>query len=473
MSPLLGNSSSHEQAAVHYASESIGSLAVFIIVFIIGIPGNGLVIWVAGLKMKRSVNIVWFLNLAVADFICCLSLPFSIVHLVLHEYWPYGWFLCKVIPSVIIFTMFASVFLLMAISIDRCLLVMKPVWCQNHRTMKFISLTCGGIWILAFIFCCPVFHYREIIIYDGKTECGYNFGHDKMLDYMDDNGSVNELLEYSSLIPAGTYDDTIFIHQPVDDYPGFQTESISTNEDIITTSHILRSTVILPVNINSLLTSTAYPDVKLLQSPNGLPSANTSTPSNFDFHLKLSDLHDDLLDFDNIYSDNDSLGNFYADESFVPLPLVVVTITRAIFGFVLPFSIMAVCYVLIAFRMHANLFHKQRSKMLRVILLVVAAFFICWAPYHIVGILSFVAATGTGLRESLVLWDHLSTALAYVNSCINPLLYVFMGRDFRAKARQSVQGILEGAFVEELTPSTPYSLDRNKTSTDKDVSSTV
>ncbi|NXG39689.1 C3AR protein, partial [Dromaius novaehollandiae] len=471
MSPLLGNSS-HEQAAVHYASESIGSLAVFILVFIIGIPGNGLVIWVAGLKMKRSVNVVWFLNLAVADFMCCLSLPFFIVHLLLHEHWPYGWFLCKVIPSVIIFTMFASVFLLMAISIDRCLLVMKPVWCQNHRTVKFVSLMCSGIWILAFIFCCPVFHYRETITYDGKTECGYNFRNDKMLDYMDDNGLVNELLEeYSPLIPTGTYNRTIFIHQLVDDYPDFQTESISTNEDIITTAHILYSTV--PVNINSLLTSTAYPDIKLLESHSGLPSADMSAPSNIELHLKLPDLPDGLLDFDNVYSGNDSLGNVYEDDYFVPLPLVVITITRAIFGFVLPFSIMAFCYALIAFRMHANQFHRQRSKMLRVILLVVAAFFVCWAPYHIVGILSFVATPGIGLRKSLVLWDHLSTALSYVNSCINPLLYVFVGRDFRAKARQSVQGILEGAFVEELTHSTPYSLDRSKTSTDKDVTSTV
>ncbi|XP_009680583.1 C3a anaphylatoxin chemotactic receptor [Struthio camelus] len=468
MSPHLGNSSSHEQAAVRYASESIGSLAVFIFVFIIGIPGNGLVIWVAGLKMKRSVNVVWFLNLAVADFMCCLSLPFFIVHLVLHEHWPYGWFLCKVIPSVIIFTMFASVFLLMAISIDRCLLVRKPVWCQNHRTVKFVSLMCSGIWILAFIFCCPVFHYRETITYDGKTECGYNFKDDKMLDYMDDDDLVNESLEeYSPLIPTGTYDRTIFTHQPVDDYPDFQTESISTNKDIITTSQILYSTV--PVDINLLLTSTAYPDIKLFKSPSGLPSADLSAPSNTDLHLKLPDFPDGLLDFDNVYSANDSLGNFYEDYS-VPLPLMVITITRTVFGFLLPFSIMAVCYALIAFRMLAKQFHKQHSKMLRVILLVVAAFFVCWAPYHVVGILSFVATPGTGLRESLILWDHLSTALAYVNSCINPLLYVFVGRDFRAKARQSVQGILEGAFVEELTHSTPYSLDRSKMSTDKDVS---
>ncbi|NWQ85692.1 C3AR protein, partial [Burhinus bistriatus] len=372
MPGLLGNTSSHEEAAVYYASGSIVSIAIFIIVFIIGIPGNGLVIWVAGLKMKRSVNIIWFLNLAVADFTCCLSLPFSIVHLALHEHWPYGWFLCKIIPSVIIFTMFASVFLLVAISIDRCLLVMKPVWCQNHRTVKFVSLICSGIWILAFIFCCPVLHYRKTTTHDGKTECGYNFGDDEVLYYMDD--SVNELLEkYSPLA----------------------------------------------------------------------------------------------------YNGNDSWGDFYESDYSVPLAFVVINITRAVFGFILPFGIMAFCYALIAFRTHANRFHRPRNRMLRTIVLVVAAFFICWAPYHVVGILSLVRTLGTGLRESLILWDHLSIALAYANSCINPLLYVFVGRGFRAKAQQSVQGILEGAFTEEPTRSIPYPLDRSKTSTEKDISSTV
>ncbi|NXI70102.1 C3AR protein, partial [Anseranas semipalmata] len=470
MPPLLINSSSHEQAAVYYAPESIGSLAIFVLVFIIGIPGNGLVIWVAGLKMKRSVNVVWFLNLAVADFMCCLSLPFFIVHLLLHEHWPYGWFFCKVIPSVIIFTMFASVFLLMAISIDRCLLVMKPVWCQNHRTVKFISLVCSSIWILAFIFCCPVFHYRETITDDGKTECGYSFGYDEMLDYMDDSGSVTELLEeYSPLVPTITYASTIFTHQPADDYPDFQAKSITINKDIITAAHPFYATV----DVYSLLTSTAYPDIMLLESRSDLPNTNLSVPSNTDLHLKLLDLPDSLLDFDSVYSGNDSLGDFYVGDYSVPLTLIVITITRAVFGFILPFGIMAVCYALIAFRMHTSQFHKPPNKMLRTIMLVVAAFFVCWVPYHIVGILSLVATPGTGLKESLILWDHLSTSLAYANSCINPMLYVFVGRDFRAKAQQSVQGVLEGAFTEEPTHSIPYSLDRNKTSTDKDVSSTV
>ncbi|NXJ68436.1 C3AR protein, partial [Rostratula benghalensis] len=372
MPQLLGNSSSHEEAAVHYASGSIVSIAIFIIVFIIGVPGNGLVIWVAGLKMKRSVNIIWFLNLAVADFMCCLTLPFSIVHLALHEHWPYGWFLCKVIPSVVIFTMFASVFILVAISVDRCLLVMKPVWCQNHRTVKFVSLICGGIWILAFIFCCPVLRYRETSTQDGKTRCGYSSGDEVVLDYVND--SANESFERYSLLA---------------------------------------------------------------------------------------------------YNGNDSEANFYESDYSVPLAVVLLNVTRAVLGFVLPFGIMAFCYALIAFRMRVNRFHKPRNRMLQTTVLVVAAFFVCWAPYHVVGILSLVPTLGAELRESLILWDHLSTALAYANSCINPVLYVFVGQDFRAKAWQSLQGILESVFTEEPTRSIPYSLDRSKTSTEKEVSSTV
>lgn len=369
---MLGNSSSEEQATVYYPSESIVSIAIFTIVFIIGIPGNGLVIWVAGLKMKRSVNTVWFLNLAVADIMCCLSLPFSIAHLALHEHWPYGWFLCKVIPSVIIFTMFASVFLLVAISIDRCLLVMKPVWCQNHRTVKFVSLICSGIWMLAFIFCCPVFYYRETSTDDGQTKCGYDFGVD---DYRDD-------LVYPS-------------------------PSVSQNES--------------------------------------LEEYSTYDGS-------------DLWEYTNE-------GNYSAS-----LTSVVINITRVVFGFVLPFGIMAVCYALIVSRTHGNRFNKRHNRTLRTVVFVVAAFFICWAPYHVVGILHIVPSLGLGLSESLILWDHLSTALAYANSCINPLLYVFVGQNFRSKVRQSVQRILEGAFSEELTPST---LHRSQTSAEKNLSSTL
>lgn len=76
--------------------------------------------------------------------------------------------------------------------------------------------------------------------------------------------------------------------------------------------------------MNSLLNSTAYPDIRLLESHSDLPNTNLPVQSNNYFILKLLDLPCGLLDFDSVYSGNDSLGNLYVDDYHVPLALVVI-----------------------------------------------------------------------------------------------------------------------------------------------------
>ncbi|XP_005307920.1 C3a anaphylatoxin chemotactic receptor-like [Chrysemys picta bellii] len=422
MSLLLSSNSTYKPddgATLHYEPEIIGSLIIFILTFILGLLGNGLVIWVAGLKMKRTVNTVWFLHLAIADFLCCMSLPFSIIHLILQEYWPYGRFLCKVIPSAIILNMFASVFLLTAISIDRCLMVRKPVWCQNHRTVRLATVMCGCIWLLASFMCSPAFLYRETVKDEfGKTVCCYQFG-----DYRD----YGDSMDYGN-------DSAMSSGLSQDEYPAEDTTDSELTESAASSPNggIFRKSSVLPSELSD--------------TPGGFSSANIPG---------------------SLYHDTDLLGNF-CSQATTPL---TISITRIVFGFLLPFIIMAACYILIVVKMHGAQFTKPRGKTLRVILVVVVAFFISWAPFHAVGALSLLAMPGTGFREAVALWDHLSIALAYANSCINPLLYVFVGQDFRQKARQSVQGILEGAFSEEVTRSTSYSRDRTKTSAYRDISS--
>ncbi|KAJ6668478.1 hypothetical protein lerEdw1_011960 [Lerista edwardsae] len=371
----------NERSMLQNAQKSAGSLAIFSITFLLGLPGNSLVIWIVGRKMKRTVTTTWFLHLAVADLVCCLSLPFSMVHLVI-QYWPYGWFLCKVIPSVIIFNMFASVFLLTTISIDR-----------------LSSTVCGIVWLLAFIMCCPAFIYRQTFVNEfNNTECAYNWLTDEYVDgdWFDD--------------PFSIYDtDTFSIEHPASMPSG-------SGEDFVTVGMLDK-----------------------YQIPN-----------------------------------NDSMSmHFYGDfpENQPPSALVSVTITRSVFGFLLPFGIMATCYALIAHRMFTNQFGKPRRKALRLILVVIAIFFLSWAPYHVIGVLYLLPMPEMESHETLALWDHISTALAYANSCINPLLYVFMGQNFQEKARQTMQGILEGAFSEEATCSTAYSQERNKTTSDQDMDS--
>ncbi|XP_003224207.2 C3a anaphylatoxin chemotactic receptor [Anolis carolinensis] len=462
MTLLLANDSIYgpnETIPLHHTPTSISSLVIFSLTFLLGIPGNGLVIWVVSLKMHRTVNTVWFLHLAVADFLCCLSLPFTIVHLVLHYHWPFGWLFCKIIPTAILFNMFASVFLLTAISIDRCLLVIKPVWCQNNRTVRFASGVCGSIWLLAFALCCPAFYYRETATDElGKSRCVYNWYGEEHLQETELDDLVFSHDLFSIQPPTGISQDYL-TDGILDIYPKDQVLNMAENKSKAPHSRILDTA---GIDQDTLMTDGIHPTSIFNFSQ---PQGNTATtnilhsddPSG-SFLESFSDRNNsmEIYDYDN-----------YLSESQPPSVLVSITILRSVLGFLLPFGIMTTCYALLACKMLKNQFTKTRGKVLLVVLLVVATFFLCWVPYHIIGVLYLLATPGTEVFEELASWDHISTALAYANSCTNPLLYVFVGKNFREKVFQTVQGIFEGVFSEEATCSTACSQGRSQTRHDK------
>ncbi|GCC20260.1 chemerin-like receptor 1 [Chiloscyllium punctatum] len=146
------------------------------IICLLGVLGNLLVMWIARREMKKTVSMLWLLNLSVADFIFTAMLPFSIAQLALKTHWPFGNFMCKLVSFTNHLNMFASVFVLSVISLDRCISVMLPVWSQNHRTVKFAKGVSLVVWILAIGASVPFFLVRETeedtLI--GKTYCFYS-----------------------------------------------------------------------------------------------------------------------------------------------------------------------------------------------------------------------------------------------------------------------------------------------------------
>ncbi|XP_070686052.1 C5a anaphylatoxin chemotactic receptor 1 [Pempheris klunzingeri] len=282
----------------------IAALVCYSLVLLLGVPGNALVVWVTGFCMPRSVTSIWFLNLALADLLCCLSLPLLMVPLVHDDHWHFGPLACKVVKSLFYLVMYCSILQLVLISVDRCLMVCRPVWCQNHRRPRYAVCACVAVWCLAVIGSIPQFvFYQEITAGVDKREC---------------------LTVYS---------------------------------------------------VRSAWLVTSY---------------------------------------------------------------------RFVVGFLLPLLVIVVSHWVVYIRAQSGLSRgRARSKRtLRVILAVVLSFFICWLPLHIVDFLTLATPRKSPHSPRVYLAHVLTLCLAYFNSCLNPLIYVCVGRSFKDSMSRSLRSIL-------------------------------
>ena len=101
------------------------------------------------------------------------------------------------------------------------------------------------------------------------------------------------------------------------------------------------------------------------------------------------------------------------------------------------------------------------------ILSVVIAFMVCWTPYHLFSIWELSIHHNSSFQNVLQGGIPLSTGLAFLNSCLNPILYVLISTKFQARFRASVAEVLKpslweascsGTASEQLRSAEPKSL---------------
>ncbi|XP_065136007.1 C3a anaphylatoxin chemotactic receptor-like [Paramisgurnus dabryanus] len=288
----------------------IFKMCIYFVILAIGVIGNGLVIFVTGYKMKRTVNSIWFLNLAIADILYILFLVCKVFVIFSNYTWPFGNFMCKCVFFARNLNMSASVFFLTVISVDRCLCTWFVVWAQNKRILVKARIISVFVWILAI--CCS--------------------------------------------IPS------IYISHWIWTYKGIKC----------------------------------------------------------------------------VYT---------VDKETVTAKFVV--------GFLIPFLIIVSSYIAISVRVK----RMKRGKQLRPyrIISVILAFFICCFPYHVhsLCLINAVKYNWSSAREKLNAAFPFVDCLVYVNSCLNPILYVFMCDEYKKKLKKSLLLVFEGAFTEEHLRSTP------------------
>ncbi|CAL8360798.1 unnamed protein product [Merluccius merluccius] len=305
----------------------IANLFFYALVFVLGVPGNALVVWVTACGMTRTVTSVWFLHLSLADFLCCLFLPILMVPLAHDDHWHFGPVACTLFKSLFHLTMYCSVLLLVLISLDRMMLVTWPIWCQNHRRPRLATWACAGAWLLALVATVPDLMYTRESDFGGggiKKEC--------------------------------------------------------------------------------------LPRRSQLESK-------------------------------------------------------IVVGFRFVAGFALPFLAILCSHVLVYQKAHAMSGTARSKRTLKVIVAVAASFFICWLPLHVLDLAITEVARTSPHRAGINVAHSLARCLAYFNSCVNPILYVCLGREFRTSMTRSLRAHFN--FINEEPTTTcrqPPTADTSKSS---------
>uniref|UniRef100_A0A9L0KAC6 Prostaglandin D2 receptor 2 n=1 Tax=Equus asinus TaxID=9793 RepID=A0A9L0KAC6_EQUAS len=297
---------SHSNTSIRYIDHA--SVVLHALASLLGLVENGLILFMVGCRMRQTVVTTWVLHLALSDLLASASLPFFTYFLAVGHTWELGTTFCKLHSSIFFLNMFASGFLLSAISLDRCLQVVRPVW------------VCLVLWALAVLNTVPYFVFRDTIPrLDGRVMCYYNV---------------------------------------------------------------------------------------LLLNPG--PDRNATCNSR----------------------------------------QAALAVSKFLLAFLVPLAIIASSHATVSLQLrHRGC--RRPGRFVRLVMAVVAAFALCWGPYHVFSLLEARAHGDPALRP--LVWRGLPfvTSLAFINSVVNPLLYVLTCPDVLHKLRRSLRSVLESVLVDD------------------------
>ncbi|KAF7652935.1 hypothetical protein LDENG_00090480 [Lucifuga dentata] len=156
-----------------WKAESVVVSLGFSLIFLLGIVGNSLVLAVlfrTGEMNTKTTNLFIF-NLGIAD-LCFIvfCVPFQATIYTMDE-WVFGPVVCKVVHFIIFLTMYASIFTLAAVSLDRYLAICYPLRSREMRTPQNALTSICVVWCLSLAFSGPYLSYYRQMELGGTVVC--------------------------------------------------------------------------------------------------------------------------------------------------------------------------------------------------------------------------------------------------------------------------------------------------------------
>ncbi|XP_053349284.1 apelin receptor 2 [Clarias gariepinus] len=341
--------------------------AIYLLVFVIGTFGNAFVLstylncsggWLwrnrsnnkaepscRPSSSSRSVTESLIVSLALADLAFVTTLPLWAAYTALNYHWPFGRFLCRASSYLVALNMYASVFSLAGLSVERYCVIKRRSPSKTVVPLR-ARYVVGCVWMAACILALPALFLRTVREVDRHS------------DWLDDGEHNNS----SGLQCLCDMDYSILVSTDLDPASREQAE----------------------VMWSALL---------------GLKST--------------------------------------------------------VLGFLLPLIVLLLCYCSLAqflsrhFRLGPHPDRQRQRKLLRVVISLVLAFFLCWLPFHANKTLSDLVELdilpySCSFDRWLVAIHPYAICLAYMNSCLNPLLYACCDPAFRQRCKRAVWRRREG-----------------------------
>ncbi|KAM9568791.1 relaxin-3 receptor 1 [Salvelinus alpinus] len=150
---------------------------VYSVVCAAGLVGNLLVVFLMKVRRGRKRSTIHFfvLNLAMTDFQFVLTLPFWAVDTALDFSWPFGNAMCKIILSVTVMNMYASVFFLTAMSVTRYWSVASALKDRTRHRYCSVRWVSAGLWVSATVATAPTAIFSNMTNIAGEKLCLLRF----------------------------------------------------------------------------------------------------------------------------------------------------------------------------------------------------------------------------------------------------------------------------------------------------------
>ncbi|XP_072037826.1 somatostatin receptor type 5-like [Amphiura filiformis] len=107
-----------------------------------------------------------------------------------------------------------------------------------------------------------------------------------------------------------------------------------------------------------------------------------------------------------------------------------------VLGFIIPLIIIVTCYAVLMIQIFANTqpisnagsaAQRAQKRVSVLVVTVIVAFILCWLPYYVIQMIH----TFRVMTPTMSLFYTISICLCYINSCINPFMYTFIGENFK------------------------------------------